>query len=87
MSTSWIVSEFIKPLTKDAQAPLYARVPQEYRGKPTVFVSHTWSSTYFAGAHGSLDIAYERHCDDFVWIDIGCYNQHLFRQGKIKTRE
>jgi hypothetical protein len=83
MSTNWIVSEFIKPLTQDAQAPLYARVPPEYRGKPTVFVSHTWASTYFAGGHGSLDIAYERHRDQFVWIDIGCYNQHLFMQGDI----
>src|SRR5262245_55349213 len=39
-----LVQEIVKPLTAALRAPLYALVPEEHRGRPTTFVSHTWSS-------------------------------------------
>lgn len=82
-TTRQVVSNLITPLTRPVMAPLYARVPAEHRGHPSVFISHTWDSSSFAGAHGSLDIILDHHRDSFVWIDIACYNQHSLKKGSI----
>ena len=82
-TTRQFVSNLIAPLTRPISAPLYARVPPEHRGVPSVFVSHTWSSTALAQAHGSLDIVLDHYRDAFVWIDIACYNQHTVKNENI----
>jgi hypothetical protein len=75
-----LVNRIIKPLTDPLKAPLYALVPDEYRGPPTTFVSHTWSSLLSGPDRqriGMLDAL--DHCEDeFVWLDFVCYNQHTF---------
>ena len=60
-TTRQFVSNLIAPLTRPISAPLYARVPPEHRGVPSAFVSHTWSSTALAQAHGSLDIVLDHY--------------------------
>ena len=85
-TTRQFVSNLIAPLTRPISAPLYARVPPEHRGVPSVFVSHTWSSTALAQAHGSLDIVLDHYRDAFVWIDIACYNQHTVKKREYRCR-
>ena len=80
-TTHSLVGQIVHPLTKSAQAPLYALVPAAHRGTPDIFVSHTWSSLLVGPALqriGSLD-ALEPLGDKFVWIDFVCYNQHTFK--------
>lgn len=81
--TRALVAELIVPLTQSIGAPLYARVPPAHRGRPSAFVSHTWSSPAFASGHGSFDIILDHHKDAFVWIDVACYNQHLIKPSAI----
>jgi hypothetical protein len=83
VTTRQLVSEFIVPLTRSIRAPLYARVPNNHRGRPTVFISHTWSSHAVAAAHGSLDIVLDHYRDAFIWIDFVCYNQHSVKDESI----
>ncbi|WP_254019422.1 ankyrin repeat domain-containing protein [Mesorhizobium escarrei] len=72
-----LVERFVLPLTSALQAPLWAYVPTEQRGKPDFFVSHTWNSLLL-GPHqqeiGTLDAI--EHLDHYAWIDFVAYNQH-----------
>jgi hypothetical protein len=45
-----MTSTFLVPnvITKVLTAPLFARVPDEYRGCPDLFVSHAWGNCTFA---------------------------------------
>jgi tetratricopeptide (TPR) repeat protein len=85
LTTHGLVNRMIKPLTASIKAPLYALVPDEFRGLPTTFVSHTWSSLLMGPQRqrvGTLDAL--EHCDhEFVWIDFACYNQHTFKPQTI----
>ena len=81
--TRALVAELVIPLTRSINAPLFARVPPEHRGPPSVFISHTWSSRAFASAHGSFDIVLDHHAPSFVWIDVACYNQHLVKSANV----
>jgi len=83
LTTRQLVAELIVPMTSAIRAPLYARVPTEHRGRPSVFISHTWSSYAVAAAHGSLDIVLDHHRDSFVWIDMACYNQQSVVDASI----
>lgn len=83
LTTRQLVSYFVIPLTRAIRAPLYARVPLEHRGHPSVFLSHTWDSQPVAGGHGSFDIALDHYRDSFVWMDIACYNQHRVTDESI----
>jgi ankyrin repeat protein len=81
LTTHSLVGQIVHPLTKPTQAPLYALVPEAYRGTPDVFVSHTWTSLLVGPALqriGSLD-ALEPLGNKFVWIDFVSYNQHTFK--------
>ena len=72
-----LVDHFVLPLTGALRAPLWAYVPQEHRGKPDYFVSHTWSSLLLGPpqqAIGTLDAI--EHLGQCVWIDFVSYNQH-----------
>jgi hypothetical protein len=73
-STALFAEHIVRPLTKALRCPLYARVPERYRGTPTTFVSHTWSSELAGYAYSIVRSGVGRN--EFVWIDIGCYNQH-----------
>jgi hypothetical protein len=80
LNTHALVSQFIKPLTEDVRGPLFALVPPESRGRPTAFLSHTWSSLLIGPQRqriGTLN-ALLKDKDEFVWIDFACYNQHVF---------
>ena len=80
LTTHGLVSRVVKPLTLSRRAPLYALVPDEFRGPPTTFVSHTWSSLLLGPEQqpiGTLD-ALDDCGHEFVWIDFACYNQHTF---------
>jgi len=81
--TRAFVEKIVIPLTDKIQSPLYARVPQEHRGSPSIFISHTWDSFIVRGAHGTLDMVLDRNRDSFVWIDFTCYNQHLVKNESI----
>jgi hypothetical protein len=80
-STRYLVDKFIIPLTSNIEAPLFARVPLEYRGKPTLFISHTWDSCPQGGQDCTLDAVSGTRNEKvaYVWIDIACYNQHRIR--------
>ncbi len=81
IDTRGLVEAIVKPLTKPIRAPLYALVPEQFRGRPTNFVSHTWSSLLIGPPRqriGSLDALNSSDGDEFIWIDFICYNQHTF---------
>ena len=63
--------------TASAKAPLLARVPEQYRGRPTLFLSYTWDSDWFANGWGVIE-ALSDHLRprDHVWMDVFCHNQH-----------
>jgi hypothetical protein len=68
LNTHGLVNRVIKPLTASIKAPLYAVVPEQFRGRPTTFVSHTWSSLLMGPDRqriGTLD-ALERSDAEFV---------------------
>lgn len=71
------VSSVVIPVTRGIKAPLYAKIPPEYRGEPSMFISHTWDSNMF-GQFGFIGaMTGTGHPDPgFVWIDFACYNQH-----------
>lgn len=72
-----LVDHFVLPLTVELRAPLWAYVPEEYRGVPDCFVSHTWNSLLLGPpqqAIGTLDAI--EHLEQHVWIDFVAYNQH-----------
>ncbi len=83
-TTRQLVSEYIVPLTRSLRAPLYALVPHEARGAPTRFISHAWDNPVFQGrlGKGTLEILKEDSSlhNEYVWIDIACYNQHTFEE-------
>jgi hypothetical protein len=70
MSPAYFVPLVIKPLTLELRAPLYARVPDEFRAPPGTFLSHSWRQP-LVGAYGTLE-----KIGGGVWIDAICYNQH-----------
>ena len=82
-TTRQLVSNLIVPVTNSILAPLYARVPPAHRGRPSIFLSHTWDSNAFAGGHGSLDIVLDHNRDSFVWVDIASYNQNSVKSETI----
>jgi ankyrin repeat protein len=72
-----LVEHFVRPLTAALRAPLWAYVPEEYRGVPSHFVSHTWSSLLLGPPQqeiGTLDAI--EQLEDYVWIDFVACNQH-----------
>ena len=72
-----LVDHFVLPLTVALRAPLWAYVPEEHRGVPDYFVSHTWNSLLLGPpeqAIGTLDAI--EHLEHYVWIDFVAYNQH-----------
>jgi ankyrin repeat protein len=72
-----LVDHFVLPLTAALRAPLWAYVPEQHRGKPDYFVSHTWSSLLVGPSQqaiGTLDAI--EHLEHYVWIDFVAYNQH-----------
>lgn len=92
LTTRALVADYVVPLTERLRAPLLARVPSRSRGRPTVFLSHTWDAVALAlpgaGRHGTLDafgpgVAGLR--EEYVWLDIVCYNQHRLSPGAIAS--
>ena len=72
-----LVDHFVLPLTIALRAPLWAYIPEQDRGVPDFFVSHTWSSLLLGPprqAIGTLDAI--EHLEGYVWIDFVAYNQH-----------
>ena len=72
-----LVDHFVLPLTSALRAPLWACVPEEHRGRPDYFVSHTWNSLSFGPPQqeiGTLDAI--EHLGQYAWIDFVAYNQH-----------
>jgi Ankyrin repeats (3 copies)/Ankyrin repeat len=88
LNTHALVSQSIVPLTKEIDAPLFALVPPKYRGKPAVFISHTWNSLLFGAERqriGTLDTILDEENDQFVWIDFACYNQNRVSDSDISA--
>lgn len=80
-TTESLVNEVIRPLTQGLAAPLFVRVPDQYKGEPQVFVSHAWSNNLVYNGLGSSLYALDSPLRSwgprrFVWIDFACYNQH-----------
>jgi hypothetical protein len=83
ITPAFLVPNVILPLTGKLNCPLYARIPLEHRGKPNLFVSHTWSQGLIGNAFctlGPITSSFHKHYggDPYIWIDIVSYNQHLF---------
>jgi len=76
------VGQYILEKTARCRGPLYALAPASARGEPGAFISHAWDSFLYIEGHkfGILDaIAADGIAgvkEEFVWIDIVCYNQH-----------
>jgi formylglycine-generating enzyme required for sulfatase activity len=89
LDTHGFVAAIVKPLTERNRAPFYALVPEQFRGRPTAFVSHTWSSFLIGPPRqriGSLDALNSFGADagdEFIWIDFVCYNQHAVKDEAI----
>ena len=76
-----VAFDVVRPMTRCAQGPLYARVPEEHRGLPDLFVSHAWANPLIGGSAFTslyaLSGPYRSHGPaTFVWLDLVCYNQH-----------
>lgn len=80
ITSAFLVPNVIQPMTKALAAPLFARVPEEYRGCPDLFVSHAWSNPLVRNAFAELEALtsplQRRGATQYVWLDIVCYNQH-----------
>jgi hypothetical protein len=82
LNTHGLVSQVVKPLTQTKRAPLFALVPEKFRGRPNGFVSHTWNALLRGperqqiGTIDALANAASSDKDTYVWIDFVCYNQH-----------
>src|SRR5262245_33928822 len=42
ITSAFLVRNIIQPMTTSLAAPLYARVPDAFRGRPQMFISHAW---------------------------------------------
>jgi hypothetical protein len=81
MTPAFIVPNVICPLTASIEAPLYALVPPEHRGRPEVFASHAWSNPLTGLAFSTLPALAGPLSGSparFIWIDVASYNQHHF---------
>ena len=80
MTSAFIVPNVIRQMTKVLAAPLFARVPDEYRGRPDLFISHAWSNPLVGNAFAELEALVSplagRGTTKYAWLDIVCYNQH-----------
>lgn len=80
MTSAFLVPNVIQPMTKLLAAPLFARVPDEYRGHPDIFVSHAWSNPLVGNAFAELEALVSpyagRGTTTYAWLDVVCYNQH-----------
>jgi hypothetical protein len=80
--TREFVGQYVLQKTATVRGPLYALAPASARGEPGRFVSHAWDSHLYIEGHmfGLIDaidgngIAGVK--DEFIWIDMVCYNQH-----------
>jgi hypothetical protein len=82
LTTKDVVNRVVVPLTESEHVPLYARIPDEFRGPPRHFLSHAWDD-YFRrpfgfGLASVLEYRFRPH--DCVWIDFVCHNQHEVEQ-------
>jgi len=78
-SVPWfLVAHVIKPLTRNLEGPLYALVPPDQRGRPDVFISHTWNNPLigFAADLWAIGNMSKHRVPSHVWLDVVCYNQH-----------
>jgi hypothetical protein len=81
-STDVFIRDYVIPRTTAERIPLYARVPAQYRGPPSRFISHAWSDRFY-GEHGTGLIGileYKVPLEEFVWVDFACHNQHHIEQ-------
>lgn len=88
MNVHCFVKQFVKPLTADIRAPLYARIPSEHVGLPEIFISHAWNALLVGpnggpskqeiGTIDALAESQSARTPEYLWIDFMCYNQHLF---------
>lgn len=88
-----LMEQHIKPVTNSLRAPLYALVPMHERGKPTAFLSYSWNNPVLSGQSlyqcGTLDAFGNRRQgradidDEFVWMDVVCYNQYTLKSAAI----
>jgi hypothetical protein len=80
MTSAFLVPNVIRPMTKLLAAPLFARVPDEYRGHPDLFVSHAWNNPLVGNAFAELEALVSpyagRGTTKYAWLDVVCYNQH-----------
>ncbi len=80
MTPAFLVPNVIRPLTAIIKGPLFALVPAEHRGRPDLFVSHSWSNPLTTGSAFSTLAALDSPLGGGpvkrVWLDVACYNQH-----------
>lgn len=71
------VRDHVLPLTRESEAPLFARVPKNKQGTPSVFVTYTWNSGFLADGYGVV-YAIQRYlsADNYIWMDVFSQNQH-----------
>ncbi len=92
---SWTVQEcvdlFVRPSSRDACCCLFDLVPAECTGRPTYFISHTWSRTLealLALLEGHLSPNVLRGEDPLIWLDIYAINQHPYvGRGQLKNED
>jgi hypothetical protein len=71
------VEQHVKAHTYHAKAPLYAFVPDAFRGTPSVFISHTWASPLLDWGYGTVEaVGLRTPSNPYVWMDVICHNQH-----------
>jgi hypothetical protein len=70
LTASTLVYAHIIPWTRDISAPLFARIPFEVRGKPSIFLSYTWSSGLLDSGYGVIYAIQEYLKEDnFIWME------------------
>ncbi|ORW60830.1 hypothetical protein AWC20_07795 [Mycobacterium parmense] len=83
-TTRDFMANWILHKTAPVRGPLYALVPDDARGLPGRFVSHSWSSYLYLEGSGqepfgmlnAIGSGVAGVKEEFVWLDICCYNQH-----------
>ncbi len=92
---SWTVQQcvdlFVRVRSEETRCCLFDLVPTECTGRPTYFISHTWSRTLEALL--SLLEVYlgpkvQQGEDPIIWLDIYAINQHPYVcRGQLKNED
>lgn len=94
MTIAEIVDKIVRPRTESQRCCMWRVLPAEHVGKPTFFISHTWSrrlcdlltilTTHFGIDYtpGAVSSGPDMGPSPLIWLDILAINQHPYLDPK-----